>query len=275
MFRFRTAARPGPRRVCRPATRFPLGNGFREANAASYMVRYEGCSMRLRTLGFALKGHGLLKSNAAAHMFARSRPRGRGGGRTPYAVKELECWGLDALPCRRARRQRDGGRAMTWIAWKMLTGDRSKYVAILFGVAFACFLIAEQSAIFCGVMLRTTSQIRDIQGVDVWVMNPNVRYVDDLKAVSDDAVLQVRGVPGVAWAVNLYRGQGQAQLDNGRLPGRHPHGRRRRHPRRRPDSHAGRPPRRPAKPGRRPRGRGRLQADVAGRSRCGRARSSR
>jgi putative ABC transport system permease protein len=70
---------------------------------------------------------------------------------------------------------------MTWIAWKMLTGDRSKYAAVIFGVAFACFFIAEQSAIFCGVRLRTTSQIRDIQGVDVWVMNPNVRYVDDLK----------------------------------------------------------------------------------------------
>ena len=36
---------------------------------------------------------------------------------------------------------------MTWIALKMLTGDRSKYFAIIFGVTFACFLIAEQSAI--------------------------------------------------------------------------------------------------------------------------------
>ncbi len=64
----------------------------------------------------------------------------------------------------------------------MLTGDRSKYAAIIFGVAFACFLIAERSAIFCGVMLRTTSQIREVRGVDVWVMNTNVRYVDDLNA---------------------------------------------------------------------------------------------
>ncbi len=108
---------------------------------------------------------------------------------------------------------------LKWIAWKMLTGDRSKYVAILFGVAFACFLIAEQSATFCGVMLRTTSQIRDIQGVDVWVMNPSTRYVDDLKAISDDDVFRVRGVPGVAWAVNLYRGEGQAQLEDGRYQG--------------------------------------------------------
>jgi putative ABC transport system permease protein len=70
---------------------------------------------------------------------------------------------------------------MTWIAWKKLTGHHSKYAAIIFGVAFACFLIAEQSATFCGVMPRTTSQIRDIQGADVWVMNSNIRPVDELK----------------------------------------------------------------------------------------------
>jgi putative ABC transport system permease protein len=108
---------------------------------------------------------------------------------------------------------------MTWVAFKMLTGDRSKYLAILFGVTFACFLIAEQSATFCGVMQRTTSQIRDTHGADVWVMNPGVRYVDDLKAISDNAVLRVRGVPGVAWAVNLYRGPAQAQLASGAYQG--------------------------------------------------------
>ena len=108
---------------------------------------------------------------------------------------------------------------MTWIALKMLTGDRSKYFAIIFGVSFACFLIAEQSAIFCGVMLRTTSQIRDTQGADIWVMNTGVRYVDDLKAISDNDLFRVRGVPGVAWAVNLYRGQGQAQLADGTYQG--------------------------------------------------------
>ena len=104
---------------------------------------------------------------------------------------------------------------MTWIALKMLTGDRSKYFAIIFGVTFACFLITEQSAIFCGVMQRTTSVIRDTHGADIWIMNSGVRYMDDLKAISDDDVFRVRGVPGVAWAVNLYRGGGEAQLSNG------------------------------------------------------------
>jgi putative ABC transport system permease protein len=108
---------------------------------------------------------------------------------------------------------------MTWIALKMLLGDKSKYFAIIFGVSFACFLVAEQSATFCGIMLRTTSQIRDTHGADIWVMNTGVRYVDDLKAISDNDVFRVRSVPGVAWAVNLYRGQGQAQLPNGTYQG--------------------------------------------------------
>jgi putative ABC transport system permease protein len=108
---------------------------------------------------------------------------------------------------------------MTWIALKMLMGDRSKYAAIIFGVTFACFLIAEQSAIFCGVMLRTTSQIRDTHGADIWVMNSGARYIDDLKAISDDDIFRVRSVPGVLWAVSLYRGQGQAQLASGTYQG--------------------------------------------------------
>ncbi len=104
---------------------------------------------------------------------------------------------------------------MTWIALKMLTGDRGKYLAILFGVAFASLLITEQSATFCGVMLRTTGRIRDTTGADIWVMNAGVRYIDEVKAISDTDVYRVRSVPGVAWAVNLYKGQGVAQLANG------------------------------------------------------------
>ena len=104
---------------------------------------------------------------------------------------------------------------MVWIALKMLTGDRSKYLAIIFGITFACVLIAEQSAMFCGIMMRTTSQIRDVHDADIWVMNQDVRYIDDLKAIADTAHLRVRGVPGVAWAVQFYKGGAQIQLPNG------------------------------------------------------------
>jgi putative ABC transport system permease protein len=104
---------------------------------------------------------------------------------------------------------------MNWIAWKMLTGNRAKYYAIVFGISFAVMLMSEQSAIFTGLMRNTTSQIRDIPGADVWVMDPSVQFIDDITPLSDDAVYRVRGVPGVAWAVKFYDGKARAQFSEG------------------------------------------------------------
>ena len=104
---------------------------------------------------------------------------------------------------------------MNWVALKMLTGDKGKYLGIVFGVSFAALLMAQQSAIFCGLMRNTTSQIRDIQGGDLWVMDKNVQFVDDTKPLSENALYRVRGVEGVRWAVRLYKGMGRARLDDG------------------------------------------------------------
>jgi putative ABC transport system permease protein len=104
---------------------------------------------------------------------------------------------------------------MTWIALKMLIGDRGKYYAIVFGIAFACMLMAQQASIFVGLMRNTTSQIRDIQGVDIWVMDPSVQFVDDITPLSDNDLYRVRGVPGVAWAVRFYKGLARAQFHEG------------------------------------------------------------
>jgi putative ABC transport system permease protein len=104
---------------------------------------------------------------------------------------------------------------MNWVALKMLTGDTAKYLGIVFGVSFAALLMAQQSAIFCGLMRNTTSQIRDIQGADVWVMDRNVQFVDDTKPLSENALYRVRGVEGVRWAVRLYKGMGRARLEDG------------------------------------------------------------
>ena len=103
-------------------------------------------------------------------------------------------------------------RAMNWVALKMLTGDRSKYVGIVFGITFASMLICQQASIFCGVMWRTTSQIRDIPDADVWVMNERVDYIDDVRPVSDNDLYRVRSVPGIDWAVWLYKGSASARL---------------------------------------------------------------
>ncbi len=104
---------------------------------------------------------------------------------------------------------------MNWVALKMLTGNRAKYYAIIFGISFAVMLMTQQLAIFTGLMRNTSSQIRDIQGADIWVMDPSVQFVDDITPLSENAVMQVRGVSGVAWAVKLYSGKARGQFKEG------------------------------------------------------------
>ncbi len=104
---------------------------------------------------------------------------------------------------------------MSWIALKMLTGNRGKYLGIILGIAFASLLIAQQASIFCGLMLQTSGQIRDIQGASIWVMDPNVQFSDDVKPLSENDLYRVRGVSGVSWAVRLYKGLTRSRLEDG------------------------------------------------------------
>jgi putative ABC transport system permease protein len=104
---------------------------------------------------------------------------------------------------------------MIWIAWKMLVGNRVKYLGIVFGVVFAALLIAQQASIFCGLMSLTVSQIRDVEGAEIWVMDAHVQFVDDIKPLSDTELFRVKGVPGVEWAVRFYKGLARARLEEG------------------------------------------------------------
>lgn len=104
---------------------------------------------------------------------------------------------------------------MNWVAWKMLTGDRAKYLSIVFGITFASLLMSQQAAIFCGLMRNTASQILDVQGADIWVMDPKVQFVDDLRPLSENDPYRVRSVPGVSWAVRLYKGLIRARMESG------------------------------------------------------------
>jgi putative ABC transport system permease protein len=101
---------------------------------------------------------------------------------------------------------------MNWIAIKMLMGDRAKYLGIVAGVTFAALLIAQQTSIALGLLLRTTAHIQDIADADIWVMDPNVQFIDEFKPLTDNDLYRVQGVPGVAWAVRFYKGQGRLKL---------------------------------------------------------------
>jgi putative ABC transport system permease protein len=95
---------------------------------------------------------------------------------------------------------------MNFIAMKMLFGDRAKYIGIVVGLTFASLLITQQLGIFAGIMTRTFSFLSDIGLPDIWVVDPQVKYIDDIRPMQDTEVLRARGVEGVQWAVPLYKG---------------------------------------------------------------------
>ena len=104
---------------------------------------------------------------------------------------------------------------MNWIALRMLTGDRAKYLGLVFGVTFATLLMTQQVSIFMGILTRTGNQILDVRDADVWVIDNRVRYLDEAPGLRDSDLMRVRGVPGVAWAVRTYRGIVRARLEDG------------------------------------------------------------
>ena len=97
----------------------------------------------------------------------------------------------------------------------MLIGDRGKYLGIIMGLTFASLLITQQSSIFTGLMTRTYGAISDLAQPDIWVMDPKVQFIDDLKPLQDTELFRIRSVPGVAWAVPLYKGLLKARLEDG------------------------------------------------------------
>ena len=104
---------------------------------------------------------------------------------------------------------------MNFVALRMLTGDRAKYLGLIFAIAFSTFLLQNQTSIFAGIMKRTGSQITDVTDADVWVMDPATKYFEETKALKDTDLLRVRGVPGVEYAVRLFKGQPVARTPKG------------------------------------------------------------
>ncbi len=56
---------------------------------------------------------------------------------------------------------------MNFVALKMLTGDRAKYLGLIFTIAFCTFLLENQTSIFAGILKRTGSQIADVTDAEI------------------------------------------------------------------------------------------------------------
>ena len=104
---------------------------------------------------------------------------------------------------------------MNRIAIKILVGDPAKYFGILLGITFAALLITQQSSIFVGLMSRTFAFVTDTSLPDLWITDPEVKYIDELEPMQVTALDRVRGVPGVAWAVPMYKSILRGRLHSG------------------------------------------------------------
>ena len=89
---------------------------------------------------------------------------------------------------------------MNWVAWRMLVGDTTKYLGLVFGISFATLLMTQQISIFVGIMKRTASQVLDVRGAPIWIMDAKTRFIDEAPGIPDTDLMRVRGMPKTAGA---------------------------------------------------------------------------
>jgi len=102
-------------------------------------------------------------------------------------------------------------------ALRMLLGDRTKLIGLIFGVAFSTLLICQQVSIFFGLLDRASSVVDDVREANVWVMDPSVKTIDAPFPLRDTELGRVRGVQGVDWAVPFFKAQVQVRTRGGNL----------------------------------------------------------
>jgi putative ABC transport system permease protein len=103
---------------------------------------------------------------------------------------------------------------MIGLALKMLFGDTAKYLMLVAGLFFATFLIVQQASVFCGLMMWTTSTLKNV-GAPIFVVEERVEQINEINPLRDTDVSRVRSVTAVRWAMPLYSGIQRVRLESG------------------------------------------------------------
>ncbi len=103
---------------------------------------------------------------------------------------------------------------MLRLSLKMLFGDTAKFLMLVAGLVFATFLMAQQSAVFCGLMSWTTATLKNVPA-PIWVVEAKVEQVNETNPLLDTDVARVRSVDSVAWAAPIYSGLMRGRLKDG------------------------------------------------------------
>src|SRR5947199_10676421 len=97
------------------------------------------------------------------------------------------------------------GWVMNFVALRMLTGDRAKYLGLIFAIACCTFLLENQTSIFASILKRTGSQLLDVTDADVWVMDGKTEHLAQTNALKHTDVHRLLAVNLVEWAVELFK----------------------------------------------------------------------
>jgi putative ABC transport system permease protein len=100
------------------------------------------------------------------------------------------------------------------IAFKMLVGDRAKYLLLVSALSFSVLLMTHQSSVFFGLLRWSTATIRNIQA-PLWVVDPLVEQPGEFLPLLQTDLPRVKSVEGVKWAVPLFFSIQQARLEDG------------------------------------------------------------
>lgn len=100
------------------------------------------------------------------------------------------------------------------IAYKLLVNDKAKFTALLIGITFAVFLMIQMTAMFAGILNRSSATVTNL-GASIWIMDPAVQTVANTIGMPDYVLDSVRSIPGVKYAVPVYTGGALVKLSNG------------------------------------------------------------
>jgi putative ABC transport system permease protein len=100
------------------------------------------------------------------------------------------------------------------IGFKLLVNDKAKFSALLIGITFAVFLMMQMTAMFAGILNRAYSTVTNI-GAGMWIMDPAVNTASSAIPLPDYLLDAVRSMDGVSYAVPLFIGGAQVELDSG------------------------------------------------------------
>lgn len=104
---------------------------------------------------------------------------------------------------------------MLRVAIQMLLGDRTKYITLVLGLAFASLLMNQQGAIFLGLLKQGTGPLQNIHQPDLWVMDPSTTWVAEYRSLSDQKLARIRSVAGVEWAEPFFNNWAVIELPDG------------------------------------------------------------